>query len=262
MVKVREDMTGWNMWEHGVPGSRLTVIEQVEDYITPSGKHHAQWLCKCKCGNKVIVRGSYLNNGHVISCGCYNRELINKLHRKYNEYNIIGNYIIGYTSKGEEFYFDLEDYDKVKNYCWDVDSVTKYVRTRLKTGQKISMHKLLFPEAEIIDHKNRNRQDNRKSNLRLCTSRENMMNKSVYKNNTSGLIGVRWHKQHKKWCSEIGFDNRRIHLGYYDDKEDAIHARLEAEVKYYGEFAPQQHLFEKYGIDNEVIYAKEMECEI
>ena len=44
MVKVKEDMTGWKMWEHGVPDSRLTVIKQVEDYVTPKGQHHSQWL--------------------------------------------------------------------------------------------------------------------------------------------------------------------------------------------------------------------------
>ena len=39
MVKVKIDMTGWKMWEHGVPESRLTVIKQVNDYVTPQGVH-------------------------------------------------------------------------------------------------------------------------------------------------------------------------------------------------------------------------------
>lgn len=38
MVKVRKDMTGWNMWEHGVLDSKLTVIKQAEDYV--SNKRH------------------------------------------------------------------------------------------------------------------------------------------------------------------------------------------------------------------------------
>ena len=49
LVKVKEDMTGWVMAEHGVPDSRWIVIEQAEDYITPSGHHVAQWLCECNC---------------------------------------------------------------------------------------------------------------------------------------------------------------------------------------------------------------------
>ena len=57
MVKVKEDMTGWKMWEHGVPDSRLTVIQQADDYIKRDGKHIAQWLCECNCEdhNCVIV---------------------------------------------------------------------------------------------------------------------------------------------------------------------------------------------------------------
>ena len=51
MVKVREDMTGWIMSEHGVSDSRLTVIEQVEDHVYADKQnkehHYAQWLCEC-----------------------------------------------------------------------------------------------------------------------------------------------------------------------------------------------------------------------
>ena len=42
MVRVREDMTGWKMWEHGVPDSRLTVLKQAEDYVDSRGKCSAQ----------------------------------------------------------------------------------------------------------------------------------------------------------------------------------------------------------------------------
>lgn len=52
MVKVREDMTGWIMSEHGVPDSKLTILRQCEDYIKPNGKREAQWLCQCNCDQK------------------------------------------------------------------------------------------------------------------------------------------------------------------------------------------------------------------
>ena len=45
MVKVQIDMTGWVMSEHGVSDSRLTVIRQDEDHISPNGKRYARWLC-------------------------------------------------------------------------------------------------------------------------------------------------------------------------------------------------------------------------
>lgn len=61
------DMAGWNMWEHGVPNSKIIVIKKI-----PSDKGHAQWECKCNCGNPntFIVDGSNLRNGHTLSCGC------------------------------------------------------------------------------------------------------------------------------------------------------------------------------------------------
>ena len=70
MVKVKEDMTGWIMSEHGGPDSRLTVIRQVEDYIQPNGVHRAMYLCKCECGNDTVARGDSIKDGSIKSCGC------------------------------------------------------------------------------------------------------------------------------------------------------------------------------------------------
>ena len=52
-----------------------------------------------------------------------------------------------------------------------------------------------------------------------------------------------------QWQVYISINKQRTHLGYFDNKEDAIKTRLKAEIKYYGEFAPQRHLFEQYNID-------------
>ena len=69
--------------------------------------------------------------------------------------------------------------------------------------------------------------------------------------NTSGVIGVSFHNSCQKWHALIQYNKQSISLKYYDKKEDAIYARLMAEVKYYGyDNAPQRHLFEQYGIKN------------
>lgn len=68
------DMTGWIMSEHGVPDSRLTVIKEVEPHITAGGNRQIQYLCKCTCGNEIIVRGVYLRSGNTKSCGCLSKE--------------------------------------------------------------------------------------------------------------------------------------------------------------------------------------------
>ena len=66
---------------------RLTVIKRVDDYISPSGSHQVQWLCKCKCGKEVIVTGNNLRKGNSKSCGCYNRELLAKINLTHNASN-------------------------------------------------------------------------------------------------------------------------------------------------------------------------------
>ena len=52
------------------------------------------------------------------------------------------------------------------------------------------------------------------------------------KNNTSGHTGVYWYSQRKKWVSEIFADGRKISLGYFKDKEEAIQARKQANIEY------------------------------
>ena len=86
MVKVKEDITGWVMKEHGIPNSRLTVIKQTEDYVDPKGRHFARWLCECSCEdhNIIAVVGSDLKRGKTISCGCYHKEQMIERNKKYN----------------------------------------------------------------------------------------------------------------------------------------------------------------------------------
>ena len=78
--------------------------------------------------------------------------------------------------------------------------------------------------------------DNRKSNLRIVTSWQNNVNKSTSKRNTSGYVGVNWDKQNNKWFAQIMVNNKTKNLGRFDNIEDAIKARKEAELKYFGEY--------------------------
>lgn len=87
-----------------------------------------------------------------------------------------------------------------------------------------------FPKGGI-DHINRVKTDNRIENLRCATTSENMRNRSIGKNNTSGHMGVSWNEGMERWVAFIS-DGRRITLGIFVDKEDAIAARKIAEKKY------------------------------
>lgn len=75
------DMTGWVMAEHGVPESRLTVINRASDSISPCGALITMWNCKCECGNMTTVSGNALRGTSkrpTLSCGCIWKEKINK----------------------------------------------------------------------------------------------------------------------------------------------------------------------------------------
>jgi hypothetical protein len=76
-----------------------------------------------------------------------------------------------------------------------------------------------------IDHINRNRSDNRISNLRLVSQSENIHNSSIRKTNTSGFVGVGKNCHSKKWRSRITHNGKDIHLGYFFTKEEAMLAR-------------------------------------
>ncbi len=240
MVKIKKDLTNKRF-------GRLTVIKQAEDYITPSCMRISQWLCRCDCGNEIIVRGVCLTRSKnaTKSCGCLQKEIVSQYMKKYNTYDLTGEYGIGYTSKGEEFYFDLEDYNLIKDYCWFIDDMG-YVITHDKNANNstIGMHRLLFPNSSYVDHIKHRKNDNRKSQLRPCTNQQNNMNKGLQKNNTSGATGVGWDDRLKKWIAQIHINQKHIHLGCFNLFEDAVAARREAEEKYFGEFSYDNSMME------------------
>lgn len=92
-----------------------------------------------------------------------------------------------------------------------------------------AMYHGIWPQ-EQIDHINGLRTDNRIVNLRAVSGQENMRNAKRPKNNTSGVIGVRWQPNAGKWRARIKVDNRTLHVGYFDNFDAAVAARKEAEA--------------------------------
>ena len=87
--------------------------------------------------------------------------------------------------------------------------------------------------GKYIDHINRDKSDNRKSNLRFSNDLLNSHNRSTPSNNKSGCMGVSFHTKSNKWRATITVNHKHIELGEFKNIEDAIEARNVAELKYF-----------------------------
>lgn len=217
--------------------NKLTVLKRDKDHIQPNGQHKTKWLCRCDCGEYTSVTSYDLRHGLTKSCGCHRKTLPSIVNKKYNHYQIIDDYGVGYTRNGEIFYFDKEDYDKIKDYCWCMSN--SYIIST-KNNKIIWLHRLvmnLTDENMYIDHINHIKHDNRKSNLRIVTSSENRINIGIRSNNKSGVTGVTFDVTRNKWRSYLNINGKQIYLGRFDTIEEAKKARLNGEQKYFGEFS-------------------------
>lgn len=209
---------------------KLTVIERAENRIQRCGKTETRWLCKCDCGNFNTVTAKNLRQNDTTSCGRCPR----------NTYDLSGDYGVGYTSSGIKFLFDLEDYGKIKEYNWGADK-DGYITSSVKIGDKsqnIKMHRIVMNPSknEQIDHINHMVWDNRKSNLRVCSSMQNNWNKNKTKANSTGYRGVYWSKERQKYVAEIMCDGKRYRLGRFKTAEEASKAYEQKAKELFGEF--------------------------
>lgn len=89
----------------------LTVVERAEDYVSPKGKHHVRWLCKCDCGGTSIVSTNQLRSGKTKSCGCLLRRGGHTIHggrydRLYSVYANMKNRCYNANSQDYKYYGD------------------------------------------------------------------------------------------------------------------------------------------------------------
>ena len=192
--------------------------------------------CICRSTNKVCNSSIGLLCGkHYLQYKRYGK-IQNRTKSDSNEIILKEDYaiIILYNNKSEpvaETLIDIEDIDKIKNSKWCKDK-NNYV----KNSNQEYLHRVIMEESNLfIDHINGNKLDNRKSNLRVCCNADNLKNRvKLPSNNTSGILGVRYREDRNKWYAEIQYNKQKINLGSYTEKDDAIKARLEAEIKYFG----------------------------
>lgn len=191
-----------------------------------------------KCGESFVKKPCRIlyNDTHCRNCYLNSKFVDNEIISDFGNTLVVD--ISTPSNPGVEMIIDKEDYKEIKEKysgrilarkTHQLYAVTKH------NGKMLLIHRLIVPEAKIIDHINHNGLDNRKLNLRPCTHSENMRNRVLQKNNTSGTPGVR--KLGDKWYAKVSNGKgKAIGLGGYASKDEAIAARRGAEAIYYKEF--------------------------
>ena len=150
-------------------------------------------------------------------------------------YRIESDHAVGVFDNGVTMLFDIADLELVSAHSWHLDC-HGYPATNIDGGLA-RLHRLLItdvPVGLVVDHINRNKRDNRRTNLRLVTQKENCHNASTRSNNTSGVPGVFFDKRANRWRAQIYQAGKTTHVGIYDSFDDAVSARKEAERRIYG----------------------------
>lgn len=179
---------------------KLVVLE-----YAGSGK----WKCKCDCGKETTVISSNLKKGHTTSCGCARGNGI--IGRKYGKLIVISQADdTTYICKCECGEIVKRHYDSI------VNKQTSSCDSCSKKSKAIAVKEKVFFDGT------------QPSRIAL--------DKQPTKANKSGIVGVNWDKSRGKWQASLRFKGHKYNLGRFDNIQDAIDARKEAEQKIFGDF--------------------------
>ena len=190
-------------------------------------------ICSAEGCNKEVGKRKFCKRhydqmrlyGHT-----YNRTMLDK--NEIIEYEDYAEIILydRYSNEIARTIIDKDDIDKIKDIKWNYHKQEQYVRSS-KFGP---LHRYIMncPNNMVIDHINRNRLDNRKENLRICTIQQNGVNRGLVSNNTSKFTGVSYDKHgNKKWVAILTYKNKKYKKRFIN-KSDAIRYRLLLEIFY------------------------------
>jgi hypothetical protein len=215
----------------GLEGTKFYRLTLLEGY-SKKGLYH--YKCLCDCGKITEVRADALNEtgsrGATKSCGCYRTDLIVKRSTKHGcskRSGVSDEYIVWNGIK------DRCNNENNKRYCdyggrgitvcerWN-DFSNFYEDMGDKPNEKASIDRIDNTKGYF------------KENCKWSNRTEQAFNQRKYKNNTSGNVGVYFDKVAKKWRAQIRFENKGHTIGRYATIEEAIKARQDAEIKYFG----------------------------
>ena len=202
---------------------RLTVLEQKRE------NKRTYYYCRCTCGTEKWIRADTIRNGNIVSCGCYNKEI--NLKKPKDIKNERFGRLVAVEPIEERDKYNSSIIWKCKCDCGNIKYIAEYLLSKgsvkscgclKKENSKNNMYKAI--KVHIEEH------------IVEGTNIPVISRKNVKSNNTSGYTGVEWDKSRNKWRASITFKGKIYYLGRYDNKEDAIKVRKEAEEKIFGEF--------------------------
>lgn len=212
----REDLTGKVF-------GKLTV-----DRFHSSGKRADNWLCRCECGREVVKSATYLRV-YKGSCGCDNSGRIKHGHAvggKHSPEYSVWSTMVGRCTRETDSAYQFYGAKGI-TLCdrWDPKKGGSFENFLEDMGER--------PDGTSIDRIDTNG-NYEPSNCRWATDSIQGFNQNRRSTNKSGRTGVCWNKTHLKWEAYITKDRKKIGLGFYSKLEDAIRAREQGELKYFG----------------------------
>lgn len=148
-------------------------------------------------------------------------------------------------TQGQFAIVDSDDFERLNEFRWFAfKSRQTFYAGRQVTNldgkrRTLRMHRVITgaPAGLEVDHKNLNGLDNRKGNLRICSTENNLRNRRGTTKGASRFKGVSWSKECGKWRARIGFENKDYHGGVFSNEIDAARAYDELAKRLFGDFA-------------------------
>ncbi len=206
-------------------------------------------ICGREISKKIRYGGYTLCSKHMHQMHSYGKFLDNnpRTQNDLNDFRIYGDIVIfdlydQYQYKNNEFIIDREDLEKIRYHKWRLSYGHVVTGNCSVNNPSQQLSRLILDCSDpnlVVDHINGNGLDNRKSNLRICRQRENILNKSFMSTNKTNFVGVQLEcrpERKSNYVTEIRYRNKRIHLGAYILLEEAVFVRVLAEKILFGEF--------------------------